>query len=215
MTLLLAAHLPHSLSILIRRFGAFAFFPLGLLDMSFLAPGSFDALLIVLTVAHKELWWYYALMATAASVCGTWPSFQLGRTGGKQALEKRLGVRRAEKIYSVFQRWGFWSLFVGAIAPPPMPASAFIVVAGALRYPYPRFLLSWTAARMLRFGFLAWIIARYGSDIFHWLRGYYRPALWTVTTIGLIAAATAIYFYLRERRRRSADAPDNPQHRAA
>ncbi len=215
MTLLLPATLLHGLWVAIRRFGAFAFFPLGLLDMSFLAPGSFDALLIILTVARKELWWYYALMAAAGSVFGTYPSFHLGRKGGEQALEKRLGPRRSKKIYSAFQRWGFWSLFVCAIAPPPMPASAFVMVAGALRYPWPRFLISWTLARLLRFGFLAWIIARYGSHIFHWFRSYYRHALWTVTTLVIIAVAVAIWFYIRERRRRSTDAPDTPQHRAA
>ena len=161
MTLLVAPFI-HSLWIVVRRFGAFAFFPLGLLDMSFLAPGSFDALLIVLTAAHKELWWYYALMATAGSVFGTWPSFQIGRKGGEQALEKRLGARRSKKIFSAFQRWGFWSMFVGAVAPPPMPASAFVLAAGALHYPWPRFLLAWTLGRLLRFGLLAWITARYG-----------------------------------------------------
>jgi membrane protein YqaA with SNARE-associated domain len=213
MTLILAAPL-HWLWIAVRRFGAFAFFPLGLLDMSFLAPGSFDALLIVLTVARKELWWYYALMATAGSVLGTWPTFHLGRKGGEQAIERRLGPRRAKIIYSAFQRWGFWSLFAGAIAPPPMPASAFILVAGALRYPYPRFLLSWTAARLLRFTVLAWVIARYGSDIFHWFRGYNRPALWTLAIVGTTAAAVALYFYFRERRR-SIETHEQPNHRAA
>lgn len=215
MTLFLPAPFLHWLWIVVRRFGAFAFFPLGLLDMSFLAPGSFDALLIVLTAARKELWWYYALMATAGSVFGTWPSFQLGRKGGEQALEKRLGPRRSKKIYSAFHRWGFWSLFAGAIAPPPMPASAFVLAAGALRYPWPRFVLSWSLARLLRFGLLGWVIARYGSDISHWFRGYYRPALWIIAAIGVGAGAVALWFYLRERRRHNAGTPDRPQRRAA
>ncbi len=211
MTLLLQTSILHSLWIFVRRFGAFAFFPLGLLDMSFLAPGSFDALLIVLTVAHKQLWWYYALMATAGSAWGTWPSFHLGRKGGEEALEKRLGARRSKIIYSTFQRWGFWSLFVVALAPPPTPASAFILVAGALRYPYHRFLVSWTLGRLLRFTAIAWIIQRYGGHIFHWLRGYYRPALWTVATLGIAAGAVALYFYLRERRRHSTETAEQPQ----
>jgi membrane protein YqaA with SNARE-associated domain len=215
MTFILPAPLLHWLGIAVRRFGAFAFLPLGLLDMSFLAPGSFDALLIVLTAAHKELWWYYALMATAGSVLGTYPGYHLGRKGGEQALEKRLGARRSKRIYSAFHRWGSWSLFLAAVAPPPMPASAFVLAAGAMRYPWPRFILSWTLARLLRFIFLAWIIARYGSHIFRWFRGYYRPALWTIAAIGILAAAIAIYFYIREHRRHSAETAKKPQHRAA
>lgn len=205
----------HTLWIIVRRFGAIAFFPLGLLDMSFLAPGSFDALLIVLTAAHKDLWWYYALMATAGSVVGTWPGFQLGRKGGEQALEKRLGAQRSKKVFSAFQRWGFWSMFIGAIAPPPMPASGFVLAAGALRYPWPRFLLAWGFGRALRYGLVSWITARYGGNIFHWFRGYYRPALWTLATLGVIAGAVALWFYIRERRRRSEETTEQPQHRAA
>ncbi len=213
---LLAATFSHSLWLVVRRFGAFVFFPLGLLDMSVVpAPGSFDALLIILTASHRELWWYYALMATAGSVLGTWPSFQLGRKGGEEALEKRLGQRRSRKIFSAFQRWGFWSMFIGAIAPPPMPASAFVLSAGALNYPLPRFLASWTLGRLLRFGLLGWITARYGSHIFHWLRGYYRPALWTLAILGLIAGAIALWFYLRERRRRTHETRSQPSRRAA
>ncbi len=209
MTLILAAQFTNTLWIIVRRFGAFAFFPLGFLDMSFLAPGSFDALLIVLTIAHKELWWYYALMAAAGSVCGTWPSYQLGRKGGEAALEKRLGARRSKKVYSVFQRWGFWSLFVGAVAPPPMPASAFVMVAGALHFPWHSFLLSWTSGRLLRFGFLGWIVARYGSRIFSWLRDYYGPALWSIVAIGASAAAIALWFYIRARRHSTANQQRN------
>lgn len=203
MTLLLAATFKHSLGILVRHFGALVFFPLGLLDMSVIpAPGSFDLLVIILTAAHHDLWWYYALMATAGSVFGAWPSLQLGRKGGETAIEKRLGPRRSKKIFAVFRRWGFWSLFVGAIAPPPMPASAFVLTAGAMNYPWPNFLLSWTVGRLLRFGLVALITLRFGKHIFHWLRAYYAPALWTLTVLGVSAGAATLWFYLRERRRR-------------
>ena len=217
---LAATPVVQSLWMLVRRFGAFAFFPLGLLDMSFLAPGSFDALLIVLTVAHKDFWWYYAIMATAGSVLGTWPSFQIGRRGGQEALDKRLGALRAKKIFSAFRRWGFWSMFVGAVAPPPAPASAFVLAAGALRYPWPRFALAWTVGRLLRFGILAWVTARYGSNIFRWFRGYYIPALWTIGALAIVACGAALWFYIRHRHRHSLDRPTHdhptqPRHRAA
>lgn len=202
MTLLLAATFKHSSWMFVRRFGAFAFFPLGLLDMSLIpAPGSFDALLILLTATHKEWWWYYALMATAGSIFGAWPTFRIGQKGGEEALEKRLGPRRSQKVFTTFRRWGFWSMFVGAVAPPPMPASAFVLAAGCLDYPWHRFLFSWTFGRIVRFGLVGWITARYGSHIFHWLRGFYRPALWTLVILGLIGGGVALWFLLRKRRR--------------
>jgi membrane protein YqaA with SNARE-associated domain len=214
--MLLLAPFTHTLWIAVRRFGAIAFFPLGLLDMSVIpAPGSFDALLIVFTAAHKQLWWYYAIMATAGSVFGAWPTFEIGRKGGEEALEKRLGAGRSKKIFSVFQRWGFWSLIVGAVAPPPMPATAFVLTAGALNYPWHQFLVAWILGRLFRYTLLAWVTERYGRHIFHWLRAYYQPALWSIAAGGVIAGAIALWFYLRERRRRSEETPDQPQHRAA
>lgn len=216
MTPFLGATFTHTLWTVVLRYGALVFFPLGLLDMSVIpTPGGFDALLIVLTASHIDHWWYYALMATAGSIVGTWPSYRIGRKGGEEALEKRLGGRRSKKIFKTFQRWGFWSMFFGAIAPPPVPASAFVLTAGALNYPWPRFLLSWTLGRILRFGLLAWITARYGSSIFQWVQGYYRPALWIVSVLGVAGGAVALWFYLRERRGRAANTPTQPQRRAA
>ncbi len=211
---LLVSTFLHWLWIAVRRFGAFVFFPLGLLDMSPIpAPGSFDALLIVLTAAHKQLWWYYALMATAGSVFGAWPTFKLARKGGEEALDKRLGANRSKKIDSAFQRWGFWSLLVGAVAPPPMPATAFVMIAGALHYPWHRFLVAWTLGRLVRFFLIAWVIERYGGQIFHWLGRYYGPALWILIGIGIAGGAAAVWFYVRKRR--STRTPKQPERRVA
>lgn len=216
MTLFLTAPIMHSFWMFVRRFGALVFFPLGLLDMSVVpAPGSFDALLIVLTASHKNLWWYYALMATGGSVLGAWPTFRLGRKSGEEALEKKLGASRSKKIFAAFHRWGFWSMMLGALAPPPMPASAFVLTAGALKYPWQKFLLAWTLGRVLRFGAVAWITERYGKYIFNWFRGYYRPALWAVGVAGVAGGAVALWFYIRERRRHGSENQNQPQRRAA
>jgi membrane protein YqaA with SNARE-associated domain len=184
------------LRILIRHIGALAFFPLGLLDMSvFPLPGGFDILLIVMTAAHPGLWWYYALMAAAGSVFGAWPSYRLGRNRGEEPIQKHLGARRTAKLFAAYRRWGFWFLLAGAMAPPPAPASALVIAAGALQYPPGRFLLSWAFGRLLRFGLLAWITMRFGRHIFHWLRSEYAPALWVLLALAAAAAVAAALWY--------------------
>jgi membrane protein YqaA with SNARE-associated domain len=196
----------------VRHVGAIAFFPLGLLDMSVLpAPGSFDILLIVLTAHNREHWWYYAVMATAGSVLGAAVSFQLGRRGGEAVLERKLGPRKSEKVFSWFRRWGFWSLLAGAIAPPPMPASALVLSAGALDYPWRKFLLCWTLGRTLRFGLVAWITMQYGRHLFRWLRTYYRPAMWTMIVLAVAGGIVALWLY---RRRPSAEGPQEHERAA-
>ncbi len=96
-----------------------------------------------------------------------------------------------------------------------MPASAFVLTAGALKYPWPEFLLAWTLGRLLRFGAVAWITEQYGNSIFRWFRGYYRPALWTIAVAGVAAGAVALWFYIRERRRHGTESKNQPQRRAA
>src|SRR5436190_13878007 len=94
----------------------------GLVDNSIIpTPGGMDILTVILTVRHKELWWYYGLMAVAGSLVGGFVSYRLGRKGGKVGLDKRFGRERMEKVYKKFQRGGLLTVFVPAIMPPPFP----------------------------------------------------------------------------------------------
>ncbi len=208
----------HLLGRYVHRFGAFIFFPLGLLDNSPVPmPGSMDALLIYLASSNHELWWYYALMATAGAVMGAWPMYRLGVRGGEKALDEKLGERRAKKIRDVFRRYGFWSVFVGVIAPPPVPASAFLGTAGAMEYPPHRFLLAVTSGRLLRFGLVGWIAQRYGRHIFQFFTRYYQPAVWTLLAVGVVGGLVALYYWRRARRHRKAEGSSElrPEEKAA
>ncbi len=112
-------------SIRVRGWNAWAglgWYCLGLADNSVVPmPGSMDALTIVLS-AHQKSWWpYYAMMATIGGMVGGYVTYGLGFKSGEKALEKRVSKKKAEKIYNLFERYGFWSLFVPALLPPPVP----------------------------------------------------------------------------------------------
>lgn len=191
---------------LVRRFGAFMFFPLAFLDNSVIpVPGSMDALLIVLAGAHKELFWYYALMATAASVVGAWPTYKIGEKSGEEALNKRLGEKRAQKVCRTFEKYGFWSIFVGAIAPPPVPTAAFIGTAGAMRYSMQKVAAALAMGRVARYMLIAWIASRYGQHIFGFLTKYYKPALWTLVVLGIAGGTFALIKYRKARNQKKAE----------
>ncbi len=101
---------------MLRRLGGPGLIVLGLVDNSAIPlPGSMDALTIVLSAAHKEPWWYYAIMATIGSIIGGYLTYRLGAQGGKETLEKKVSKKRAAKIYTIFERYGFWSVAIGAI----------------------------------------------------------------------------------------------------
>ena len=85
----------------LRRLGGPGLIVLGLVDNSAIPlPGSMDALTIVLAAAHKEPWWYYAIMATIGSLIGGYLTYRLGAKGGKETLEKKVSKKRAVKDLS-------------------------------------------------------------------------------------------------------------------
>jgi len=186
----------------VHRFGALVFIPLALLDSSVIpTPGSMDALLIVLCAAKRDLWWYYALAATGSSVLGAYVSYRIANKGGKEALEKKLG-KRAEKIYAKFESWGFGSLMVGAIAPPPVPFGPFVIAAGALQYSPKKFLAAVGLGRAIRYTIVAQITIQFGRHIFRFFSTYYKPAMWTLITLAVIGGLIGLFYYLRWKKNR-------------
>src|SRR5882762_4248503 len=73
---------------------------LGIADNSVVPlTGSMDVLTLWLAAGHRNLWPYYALMATIGAVIGGYMTYSLGRKGGKEALERKLKEAKARKLY--------------------------------------------------------------------------------------------------------------------
>src|ERR1700684_3189038 len=93
---------------------------LGLADNSLIPmPGSTDVVTVLLAAHHRDLWIYYAIMATAGALLGGFLTYRMARKGGKETLEKKFSKRRVNKIYKIFERWGFGAVATPAILPPP------------------------------------------------------------------------------------------------
>src|SRR6266446_10189080 len=133
----------------IFHLGGLGFIPLGLLDSSVIPlPGSMDILTIVLSARKKELWLYYVLMATIGSVIGGYVTYRLARQGGKETLERKFSARTLDKVYRIFERWGFGAIAIAALLPPPAPMVPFLFAAGAMQYSEGKFLLALTLGRI-------------------------------------------------------------------
>ena len=175
----------------IYHLGGLGFIPLGLLDSSVIPiPGSMDVLAIFLSARNKELWFYYAVMATAGSVIGGYVTYRLALKGGKATLARRFPPERLEKVYKTFERWGLGAIAVPALLPPPVPMVPFVLAAGAMQYPVRKFLFALTIGRFARYTLLAFLAARFGRKIIRFMSQHGHPALWVV--VGLIAAVTAV-----------------------
>ena len=186
---------------LVRWLGGPGLIVLGLLDNSLLPlPGSMDAATVLLSAAHHEPWFYYAVMATIGSLIGGYLTYRIGVKGGKETLEKRLSKKRSDQVCRIFSRYGFWSVAVGAATPPPMPIVPFLIAAGALQYPRGKFLGALALGRGVRYTVIAYLGSIYGRHILRWLTRYYQPLLYVLIALTVISALFGLYYWKRNKR---------------
>jgi membrane protein YqaA with SNARE-associated domain len=175
----------------IYHLGGLGFIPLGLLDSSVIPlPGSMDLLTIFLSARQKDLWFYYAAMATIGSVLGGYVTYRLARKGGKATLARRFSPKRLERVYQTFERWGLGAIAVPALLPPPVPMLPSLLAAGAMQYPVRKFLFALTLGRFTRYTLLAFLAARYGRHILTFISKHGHPVLLIVGA--LIVAASVV-----------------------
>jgi membrane protein YqaA with SNARE-associated domain len=195
----------------IFHLGGLGFIPLGLLDSSVIPlPGSMDVLTIILSARKPDLWLYYALMATIGSVIGGYVTYRLARKGGKETIERKFRARTLEKVYRIFESWGFGAIAIAALLPPPVPMVPFLFAAGTMQYSVGKFLVALTVGRIVRYSLLAFLAAHYGRQVLTVMSQLGRPVL--ITVIGLIAAAMAALIFILVRKRNNRGSANSTTH---
>ena len=188
---------------------------LGIADNSVVPlTGSMDIFTIWLAASHRGLWPYYAFMATIGAVLGGYITYSLGRKGGMEVIEHELNQDRAKQITYRFQRWGFMTVVLSAILPPPFPIVPALLAAGALQYSRRKFIAALALGRGVRYSLLAGLGALYGDHIAAFFSRYYRPALLVLIALAATGAALTLVRYLR-RRHRKPPPRSVPSHKAA
>jgi membrane protein YqaA with SNARE-associated domain len=183
------------------RLGGIGLIPLGILDSSLVPiPGSLDAMTIVLSTREHELWPYYALMATVGSVLGAFLTYRLAHKRGRKMLEKKLSKPHMKRVNAIVKRWGFGAILVPALLPPPAPMVPFVIAAGAMQYSRNRFLVAFTIGRAVRYTLLAFLGARYGRQILHWIVSHERSTLYVLIGILVLGLASALIYWWTKRK---------------
>ena len=198
----------------LRRLGGVGLILLGVADSSVVPlPGSMDVLTIYLAARHKDLWWYYAFMATVGAVIGGYITYGLARKGGKEAFERKLSKKRAEKVFERFERWGFGAVALPALLPPPFPIVPFLLAAGAMQYSRKKFIFALALGRTIRFTIVAGLGAIYGRHIVRFFSRYYKPALFVLIGLAVVGGVVALTQYYRYRNRAADDSGEQSLHR--
>jgi membrane protein YqaA with SNARE-associated domain len=177
----------------LRNLGGPGLILLGLLDNSVIPlPGSMDIFTIVLAADEPERWPYYALMATLGSVIGGYMTYRLARGEGKGRLGSRLKRSQMEKVKAAFEKWGFFSVAVPAMLPPPLPMVPFLIAAGAAQYPLQKFFAALFLGRAVRYSILAGLAAVYGKQIIGYFSRHTHAIVWTAVALVLVGIGLAV-----------------------
>jgi membrane protein YqaA with SNARE-associated domain len=182
---------------------------LGLADNSPIPlPGSMDAATILLAAHHRNLWVYYAIMATAGAILGGYLTYRMARKGGKETLEKRFSKKKTTRVYAIFERWGLAAVAIPAILPPPFPIVPMLLAAGAMQYSTRKFLSALAVGRGIRYTILAYLGAHYGRHIVNFFARYYWPVLIVLIAFSVSGGLYGLFEY---KRRQKVDAPKAPR----
>ena len=145
-------------------------FIIAYLDSSFLSfPEVCDALIVLLTVQHRERMIFYALVTTIGSVAGCYSLYLVGRKGGEAFLRKRFHERHVDRAMAVFRRHGMLSVLVPSLLPPPMPFKIFVLAAGVAGMSTLDFLMAVGLGRAIRFFGVGLLALWKGQEAIAWV----------------------------------------------
>jgi membrane protein YqaA with SNARE-associated domain len=185
--------------------GGIGLIPLGILDSSLIPlPGSMDVATVLLAARDKQLWFYYAAMATVGSLLGGFLTYRLARKGGKAALQKKFPRKDIRKVQKTFERWGFAAIFVPALLPPPLPLVPFLVAAGSMQYPLTKFLIALASGRVARYFVLAFLGAHYGRQILSLFSRHTAEILYAGLGVAVVTVLIVLLLHFKHRARKPA-----------
>jgi membrane protein YqaA with SNARE-associated domain len=176
---------------------------LGVLDSSliFCLPLGIDVVLILLSARNPEMFWAYALLATAGSLTGAAATYWLGMKAGQDGLSRWLGHARLARVRDRVNGKAAAGVAALAIIPPPFPFTALVLASGAFALDAHRFFATLAGARLLRFGAEASLASRYGEQIAAWMESpFFEAAVGVLIVLALGGTALSAYGALRRER---------------
>jgi membrane protein DedA with SNARE-associated domain len=188
---------------------------IGLESMGIPLPGEIALMTsaVVAAEGHADIWWVGAA-ASAGAILGDSTGYLIGRRGGRSLLErlgrrfpKHLGPGQLASAERAFDRWGVWAIFFGRfVALLRILAGP---LAGALRVPYPKFLIANATGGIVWAGGTAAVIYLAGRAAERWLKNFSWIALAVAVLVG---AGSTLYLRSRAMRRQAEqDAADADQ----
>ena len=159
--------------------------------------------------------WLVGLAASIGAIAGDSVGYAAGRRGGRALLvglgrrfPRHFGPSHLARAERVFERHGVWAVFFGRfVALLRILAGP---LAGALRVPYPKFLLANATGGIVWSYGTTFVIYFAGQAAERWLKGF----SWVALLIAVLAGIATTVYLKRRALSRVAEADEEPQPRS-
>lgn len=126
-----------------------------------------DILLIPMVIAKPEKAWAFALLCTVTSVVGGALGYFIGSFLFVQIAEPVLSfygyLDKFESFSAIFNKWGWWFVFIAGLT--PFPYKVITIASGATGLSLPVFLLASIVSRGIRFFVVSALLYFFGPPI--------------------------------------------------
>ena len=168
--------------------GAWGLFLLSFIEASFF-PVPIETLLFILVLANPESALFYAFIATVGSTLGGIGGYYIGYVGEMTVLEKMFKREKIDKAHHLFNKYGWWAVFIGGFT--PLPYKLFTIASGVFYIDLKKFISASVISRGLRFFAEAILLMLYGQIIIDFLNKHFN--LITFVIVVLLIAGYWIY----------------------
>ena len=154
-----------------------------------------DVMLIPMVLANRAKAWWYATIATIASVIGGIAGYGIGyylfQSIGQPIMRFYGHTGSLDAVKNLFSEWGVWILIAKGWT--PFPYKVLTIFAGVAEMALVPFIVASIVARAMRFYLVAGLLYFYGEPI----RAFIEKRLTLLTTlfvIGLVGGFVALKY---------------------
>ena len=126
-----------------------------------------DALLVPMIIADRRRAWFYALVATVASVFGGFLGYAIGYyafdTIGEPLLRFYRVTDQYQALQHLYDEWGAWLILIKGAT--PIPYKLVTIASGAFHFDFRTFTICSLISRGIRFFLIAALLWRFGEPI--------------------------------------------------
>jgi membrane protein DedA with SNARE-associated domain len=149
-----------------------------------------------------------AICAWCGIVGGDIVLYHLGKHFGLEVrripgVGRHLSEKRLKQVHAMFERWGVWVVAVGRMFAGIR--GAMVVVAGATRFTFWKFLLADGLAAVVSGGLFLFLGFVFGKNMDALLEHVEKGKHWATLAVIIIAAGFAVWYFVKQRTKKEAN----------